>query len=555
MPHSEAFRTGVTTALPGEREATLLPLQPGTDFAEPALMNEAATFADAAQSAWSILRGAKDGFLAGGELAKAAGIETPTFGLRYSHLGAIPDVEIAGLNLLPLGTAARLPSRFIAAIHSFFRAVNYSMEKNALAYRTAANEGLTGTSFDARVGDLRQNPTEQMMEQARGVSTELTLMGQGGEFTRALSRLTNAPVFGLPIFKFIDPFVHISSNIIQQAIIERTPVGLLSPELRADLSGKNGTIAQDTATARMLVGTAYAVAIGGLAAEGYISGSGPSDPKQAAIWRLAGNQAHSVRIGDIWYDAHRLGPLGMLMGVAADMYDVAHQASSGDLLAAASHLQHGITQNILDELFMRGPSDLIKAIEDPGRYGEGYIRNFLSSFVPYSVGVAQMARATDPYSRQARSVMDSIKQKIPGLSETLLPRRDIWGEPMVNRDALIAAGVTAIYETRMSRDPVNLVLLDLGIAPAQVTRKIRNVQLTDDQYDDFQRIAGRMAKQRLDAIVNSGQFRNWPPHVRRDVITEAVTQSREAARGVMMMKYPQIARDAVNARLDKLTKD
>ena len=149
--------------------------------------------------------------------------------------------------------------------------------------------------------------------------------------------------------------------------------------------------------------------------------------------------------------------------------------------------------------------------------------------------------------------MDAIKVKIPGLSESLLPRRDIWGEPMANRDALIAAGVTAIYETRMSRDPVNLALLDLGIAPAQVTRKIRNVQLTDDQYDDFQRIAGRMAKMRLDAIVNSPDYRSWPNHIRHDVISEVITQTREAARGVMMAKFPQIVRDATQARLKKIT--
>jgi hypothetical protein len=259
-----------------------------------------------------------------------------------------------------------------------------------------------------------------------------------------------------------------------------------------------------------------------------------------------------VRVGDMWYDVHRLGPMGMLMGIAADMYDVSHQAAQGDLLLAASHLQHAITQNILDESFMRGPSDLIKAIDDPGRYGEAYIRNFLSSFVPYSVGMAQMARASDPYSRQARSVMDALKSKIPGMSESLLPRRDIWGEEMPNRDALLAAGVTAIYETRMSRDPVNLALLDLGVFPALPERKIRNVQLDDQQYDDFSRISGRMTKMRLDAIVNSPDFRTWPNNVRHDVISEVITQSREAARGIMMMKYPQIPQQATQLRLQKL---
>jgi hypothetical protein len=297
------------------------------------------------------------------------------------------------------------------------------------------------------------------------------------------------------------------------------------------------------------------IVYGSLAAEGLISGSGPSDPREAAMWRLAGNQAHSVRIGDTWYDVHRLGPLGMQLGIAADMYEVAHDAQKGELLTSGAHLQHAITQNILDESFMRGVSDLVKAVEDPGRYGEAYLRNTLSSFVPFSVGMNQMARASDPYSRQARTVMDSIKNKIPGLSETLLPRRDIWGEPMPSRDALVRAGITAIYETQISRDPVNQAMIRLGIHPAQPTRKIRNVDLTDEQYDDYSRIAGRLTKQRLDAFVKSPDWQTLPPHLQRDLVNNTIRENREIARNAMFAKYPAILREATINRMKKKLDD
>jgi hypothetical protein len=276
------------------------------------------------------------------------------------------------------------------------------------------------------------------------------------------------------------------------------------------------------------------------------------------MWRLAGNQAHSVRVGDIWYQVNRLGPMGMLAGVAADLYDVAHEASSADVMTAAAHLQHAFTQNVLDESFMRGPADLIKAVEDPGRYGEAYIRNFLSSFVPYSVGMAQIARAADPHSRQARTTMDAIRAKIPGhldsyFRDPLYARRDTWGEELPNPDALGLRGLTAIWEQRVGTDPVNLAMVQLGIAPAQVERKIRNVELTDQQHDDFARIAGRMTKMRLDTIVRSPDWQTWPGHIKHDVISEVIRQSREASRGVVMMKYPQIVKDAVEAKRQKMT--
>jgi hypothetical protein len=560
----DALKTGQTVQLPGERIAQNVLQFPGAGIVEPALYDESAKFSDVMASAFSVMRGIRDGMIAGGDIAAAGGAERPFLGLRPSLQGAIPDVEIGSFNL-PVGNIVRLPSRFVAAIHSFFRGVNFSMEKAGDSFRTATNEGLTGTAFDQRVAEMRARPSQAKMEQYGLASSETTLMGQGGAFTKAISNLFNTPFFatkdatgkaisgtGFPFLKFIDPFVHISSNIIQQSLVERTPLGVLSPTIRADLMGRNGTIAQDTAMARMLVGTAYAIGLGGLAAEGYVSGSEPADPRQAAIWRQAGNQAHSVKVGDIWYDVHRLGPLGMLLGISADLYDVSHLAEQGDILNAASHLQHAITQNILDESFMRGPSDLIRAVEDPGRYGESYIKNFLSGFVPYSVGMSQIARATDPYSRQARTVMDSIRAKVPGLSESLLPRRDIWGQELPNKDALIGAGVTAIYEQRVSRDPVNLALLDLGIYPAQLERKVRNVQLTDQQYDDFQRIAGRMTKINLDRIVNSPDYRSWPNQLRHDVIAQEITASREAARGMLMMKFPQIARDAAQRKLDRV---
>jgi hypothetical protein len=549
---AESFRAGVTTQLPGEK-GFRTPFNPDSGLAVAPTLNQGATYADAAAAAFANIRGLRDGLVAGAALLRAGGMKgEPIFGSRYSPLGTIQDFTYRGVNVAPVGTLARLPSRFIASIHAFFRATNFSMEKSALAYRMASEERLVGAKFDQRVGELWQNPTLDMMNAAGHEATEATLMGKGGEFTQALAKLTNARVFGFKLGKFIDPFVRISANIIEQTLVARTPLGILAPEIRADLMGRNGNIAQDTAQARMLVGTALAATFGGLAASGYASGSGPSDPRKAAMWRLAGNQAHSVRIGDMWYDVHRLGPMGMLMSVAADMYDVAHAASNGDMLLAGATLQHAITQNILDENFMKGPADLIQAMEDPGRYGEAYLRNWASSFVPYSVGMAQLARATDPYSRQARTVMDAIKAKVPGESEDLFPRRDVWGEPMVNPDALIAAGVTSIYERRMSTDPVNLALLALGIAPAFLERKIRNVQLDDGQYDDFQRLAGRMTKQRLDVIVSSPDFQSWPSHVRADVITETIRQSREAARGVLMMKYPQIITQAMDAKRARL---
>ena len=108
---------------------------------------------------------------------------------------------------------------------------------------------------------------------------------------------------------------------------------------------------------------------------------------------------------------------------------------------------------------------------------------------------------------------------------------------------------------KVNTDPVNRAMLDLGIAPAAVERKIRNVELTDQEYDDFARIAGRMTKMRLDAYVRCPDWQRWAPHIRHYVIVETFKQNREAARGWMMAHYPHIPIDATNALRTKKLSD
>ena len=208
--------------------------------------------------------------------------------LRTDQTVALPG-ETLGANyamgrqhVIP-GIAGRIiesPSRLIAAIHSWSRVTSYETSIAAQAYRTAVSEGLSGERMAARINFLTEGPTDEMMEAAVKEANENALMQRApyGSFTGAVQRITNwgvriPDVAGVPMgtlrpLKFIAPFVSISSNVIRSAIGERTPLGLLSPEIRADLSGANGTLAFDRAAGKMLAGTSFYLMAGGLAAEG-----------------------------------------------------------------------------------------------------------------------------------------------------------------------------------------------------------------------------------------------------------------------------------------------
>jgi hypothetical protein len=132
-----------------------------------------------------------------------------------------------------------------------------------------------------------------------------------------------------------------------------------------------------------------------------------------------------------------------------------------------------------------------------------------------------------------------------------MPRRDVWGEAIPNVQGVIP-GVLSIYEQRINNDPVNLALLKIGVFPGKLDRKIRNIDLTPQEYDDFQRLAGRMAKSRLDVFVRSPEFQTWTPALQHDLVSVQIAQAREAARNVMMLKFPHIVRDATQAKQARL---
>lgn len=539
----KALKTGVTTLLPGEKLSDMAFQQRGGALAAE-MKNENVTMHELRGDLFSVAQGVKNAFVASGTLADNA----PMFERIIPATGVIPDYRI-GNAVIPVGNLARLPSRGVAAIHSFYRALNFSMEKAAISYRDAANAGLEGQELKAKVADGMINPSEVVMSQSTKEANAMTMMGEGGKFTQALSRITNTsanlPALGeTKLLKFIDPFVKVSSNVITEGLLKRTPVGFLSSDIRSDLFGRNGAVARDMAQGRMVAGTALAILGATLRAEGKSSGSGPSKPSEASFWRMLGNMPHSILIGDMWHDVHRIGPLGVILNVSADLYDAGHYIADGDAQKAASALMFSLTQNVLDESSMTGIKNLIQAVDDHERYGEAYIKNFATSLIPFSVASAQAARAIDPYERETRTVFEAIKSKIPFWSETLFPRRDLWGEPIENKTALGGAALTAIYETKLNTDPVNQALLRMGQFPSMPKREIKGVQLSEQQYDDFSRIAGRMAKQQLDKIIIQPGFSKMPMEAQKETVRNIVRSSREYAQGAVMMQYPDIGQQA-----------
>ena len=125
--------------------------------------------------------------------------------------------------------------------------------------------------------------------------------------------------------------------------------------------------------ARLIVGTMVGTAFAGMALEGDVTGSGPTDWRERAILRASGWQPYSVKIGDVYYSYDWIDPFATIMGLSADMAELAERAGEDyeqgviDLSQAAAMIFSSIAENLMSKLSLRGASQLIEAVSDPAR--------------------------------------------------------------------------------------------------------------------------------------------------------------------------------------------
>jgi hypothetical protein len=117
-----------------------------------------------------------------------------------------------------------------------------------------------------------------------------------------------------------------------------------------------------------------------------------------------------------------------------------------------------------------------------------------------------------------------------------------------NQGSLGPDALSAVYESRVNNDPVNQELNHLGVCPGQLQRKIRGAQLTDDQYGEYQRTAGQLAKMQLDQMVNQDGWMTLPDFARKEVIENTIRESRASAEGLIQMRHPELIQQAYAAR-------
>ena len=534
-----AYEAGVVTPVAGAIGATRR-LAGGTD---------GVYMGEAAARTWGLIAGTPDALKAAWTAAKnnvMTRFPNEVEGKAVNPLTQTRPSPIGG----KLGFAIGIPGRSAAGIHSFFRWIGYRAEIEAQAYRQAAKEGLSPAdqAFWERRATLADQPTEAMMNAGIENGNHLTFISEQGEFGKAVSRLANTKLGpgGMQPFKLILPFTHIPGQILR-AGLEQTPAAFLDQKMRADILGRNGAIAADTARARLLAGGAVSGMVANWAVNDTLTGYGPTDPTERAQW-LRTHEPYSVRLGGWWYSYNKFGPIGDLVGLVSNLVEVGPKMGEGEYAEAAGHVIKATGRMLEDEVGMQGLVNLIDAINDPDRKMARFVSGQAASNLPYSSLIRQTASFNDPYMREAKTFVDQLRYSVPWARQDLLPKRDWLGAPMTN------PGYQSIIRQRaVNGDPIDVAVSQLrGFKPAPPQDRIGGVKLPPKMYDEYQTTAGAMSRAGLETMVTAPGWGQIPPGIREQIIHSMVEKARQTAGSMMQAKHPELIMQGITDRQDKI---
>lgn len=441
--------------------------------------------------------------------------------------GVVPDhvtkVEAAVQEAIPgrLGHLVRTPTRALSAEDEFFKAVARRSELAGLAVRKARGEGLKGEAFKNRVDYLTANPTDDMVQSSLDYARYLTFQRPVGDIAGAVLNATQKQ----PWLKLIVPFVRTPTNILKFAA-ERSPAAPMLKEWRADFMA--GGARRDLAVARMTMGSGAAMVIADLASQGLITGSGPADENARRVLLADGWQPYSIKVGDRYYSYQRMDPMATTLGVAADYVGLQETMTDRQREEAANLVTASIVANLSDKTWLSGLSDAVAAIHDPQRNGQQWINRTAGTVVP--TGLAQLARTVDATPREAKTPLETILSRIPGLAASLRPRLDAWGQPIEKEGGVGPDIVSPVYTSTRDNDPVNAEALRLGLKVTDPSRAVGGKRLGDAEYHRYRSAAGSILRANFSHLIASAQWQSMRDADKRAAFDKLKRDARSAAR-------------------------
>ena len=388
---------------------------------------------------------------------------------------------------------------------------------------------------------------------------------------QVMATLSEAKFIG-PVFKFLQPFQRVPSNIIKSAM-RGTPAAVFVDTFWRDINSAD-PFTRDRAIGEIAVGSGALalVALGTTMGHLRFNGGGPQDPVARRKWTdIEGRMPYSVQRWDeaagAWSAAtsmQALEPYATIFGAIGDYNDLANSISADQRNRLGSALVMTLVRmtssGILSKGYFQGINEIYEAAFNPSKIlvGPGqrdplarFLQRIAASMVPHSSALRAARREVDPVARTVdpsdagglmgfwEETLGEIRNAVPGYSEGLPARRDfingtpiltpgILGGEMIPADmpwlqgAMQVAPWSAYRQVRKSLGPVhNEMALLSGTGTSfmgpSATDFGANARLTPSELETYVETFanvkdeyGRNFELAVTQLIESAQYQSWP---------------------------------------------
>lgn len=458
--------------------------------------------------------------------SKAFKTETPILGGNKTLEAGVSQIEGGAL----WAQALRFPSRLLGTSDEFFKQLGYRAKVSAQAAREGMDAVKAGHITEAELdGFISDKFAAAFDKDGAALNADALKYAETGIFSQSLDRPTWLGNWAEGIISLsshpalrgtVLPFIRVPSNILRQ-VMDYTPVvGQLRKKFLVDMQA-GGSQASE-ALGRMTVGTGLWVGAGMLALNAKITGAAPRDPDLAAQQKATGWQPYSYVMSDdkgvkTYVSFNRLDPFASFLGLSADFVQIHNELpdKKADEWAAIASLS--LSNNLMSKSYLKGILDTMTALagNDPNRAAT-WIRQRTASYVPAWMSTIQ----PDTGMKELRTWMDQALSKVPGLSATLEPKRDIFGEKVMPSVGWPQSAFNPFPVTHGNQDPVAKELARLAMSDAQSqfttpSETMGNVDLSKiknrdgrSAYDRWLDLSGQGLKQAFQERMQSPAYMN-----------------------------------------------
>lgn len=390
--------------------------------------------------------------------------------------------------------------RSLGAEDLVFRKAAFSeaMEKQAIV--TAKNEGLKGSARKARIKELLLEPTNEMVAGAIDAAEFATFTKQNKLADMIIGAKRGGKEFGSGL-EIIVPFTKTPTNIAE-AIFDFSPAGFARAIWRAI---KPSTRSQKDFVERLgraTTGTGLLAIGASLASKGLMTGNLPDKANERADFFAEGKQPHSIKVGASWLRLDRVSPAGNLLALGAELHELGLERSGLDLVSA--EFAAGL-KNLSEQTFLLGLSRAVGAVTEPERKGEKFIELTASGIIPTIA--ARGARTIDPNLRVSDTLLETLKNRIPGLTGGQAPRRDIFGNvaPVPGGKANL---IDPFASTKETDSPVLKEAKEVGFVIGLPSQTQNGIRLTEREFSFYQGVQGKILEESLKALIETDTYKN-----------------------------------------------